>query len=477
MAFNSIQYGIFLVVVFFGFWALARPALNRVRLWLLLAASYFFYGNWNYKYLALIVGVTLVNYAAGVAIDALDRRGAERGRGLVLFAAVASSLAVLAVFKYYNFFIANVDELSLALGRSWQARPLKLLLPVGISFYTFQGLSYTVDVYRKRFPAAHSFRAFALYIAFFPQLVAGPIVRAGDLIPELIKPPSYDHDQVMRGLYQVLSGLFKKVVIADLLAFTFVDKAFADPSAAGLPLSWLAMYGYALQIYCDFSGYSDVAIGSARMLGMEIPANFDRPYLAHNLREFWRRWHISLSTWLRDYLYISLGGNRKGRGRMYLALFLTMLLGGLWHGAAWTFVIWGAYHGALLLFTRLWQERKGPAALDKEKFPARFFKRFVTFHLVCLGWIIFRSQDMGSALVMMRNLVAAPLALSGLPLNGMAALAIGYFLHWSPVRWRERLGSRFVSLPVAVQGAALALMIALLSLMKTVSAPFIYFQF
>ena len=477
MAFNSIQYAIFLALVFFGFWALARPSFKEVRLWLLLGASYFFYGSWNYQYLLLIIGVSLINWAAALGISGLDQRGKSRGRGWLLSGAVFSSLFILAVFKYYNFFTDNINDLLAALGYAWAAPLSSLLLPVGISFYTFQSLSYTVDVYRKHIPASRSFRDFALYIAFFPQLVAGPIVRAKALLPELRKEPKYDHDQVIRGLFQVLSGLFKKVVIADLLAFSFVDEAFRQPAGASLPLAWLAMYGYALQIYCDFSGYSDVAIGSARMLGMEIPENFDRPYLALNLRDFWRRWHISLSTWLRDYLYISLGGNRQGRGHMYLALFITMLLGGLWHGAAWTFVVWGAYHGALLMLNRWWQEKKKEAPEPKPSAALALLKRLGTFHLVCLGWIIFRSPSLGNAGVMISNLFAAPLDFSRIPPEGIAVLGLGYFLHWSPVKWRERLSDLFANSPVFVQGIALALMIALLSLMKEKAAPFIYFQF
>lgn len=475
MGFNTSNYGLFLVLIFFVYWLIAGRGRSTARIWFLLAASYFFYANWNASYLFLIAAVTAVNFFAGLRIESSRGSGREGAARQWLWVAAVFSLGCLAVFKYYNFFISSVSGLLETAGLEISLPMSSLLLPVGISFFTFQSLSYSADVYRGRIPATRSLRDFALYVAFFPQLVAGPIVRARVLIPQLQAAPVFENEKVMRGLFQVLSGLFKKMVIADLIAATLVDQAFAHPEKAGLPLAWLAMYGYALQIYCDFSGYSDVAIGSARMLGIEIPANFNRPYLAANLRDFWRRWHISLSTWLRDYLYISLGGSKKGRAVMYAAILVTMVLGGLWHGAAWTFVAWGAYHGALLMMNRLWQELrpgrgKDPAALV-------WGRRLVTFHLVCLGWIIFRSTDMAAAWEMMSRLVSGPISMAGVSTKALVLIALGYFLHLTPPRLRDLMGDVFVRTPAVLQGAVLVVMVSLFSLVKSQSAPFIYFQF
>lgn len=478
MNFNSIQYGVFLLAVLVAAWGLAGPSYHRVRLWFLLAASYFFYACWEPGYLVLILLVTGVNFGAGLKIAAASEKSEFRGQQFWLWIAVAGSLSLLAFFKYYNFFAGNLNAVFSGLRLGTALPGSALLLPVGISFYTFQSLSYTIDVYRGRQTATRSLRDFALFISFFPHLVAGPIVRSHVLLDQFQGDPVYADEEVARGLYQVLCGLAKKALLADGLAHLLVDPAFARAGRLGSPLAWLAMYGYAFQIYLDFSGYSDVAIGSARMLGIRIPENFRRPYLAQNLRDFWRRWHISLSSWLRDYLYLSLGGSKKGRGRMYLAIFLTMLLGGLWHGAAWTFIAWGAYHGALLMVNRLLQERNEnsgdpvPASA-----PVLWLKRLATFHLVGFGWVIFRSPGLSAALSYFSDLVTGPLSSSGLPPKALPLLLLALLLHLAPEKFRDRLGDHFSRLPLPFQALALALLLALINLMKSVSAPFIYFQF
>jgi alginate O-acetyltransferase complex protein AlgI len=478
MAFNSMSYGLFLIPVFFGYWLLVRR--RGARLLLLLAASYFFYSLSDPRHLTLLAAITVLNYGAGLVLVRLGPEG--RGRAGVMAGAAIGSLGLLAAFKYYNFFAANADAALQAMGLGFAAPAATLALPIGISFYTFQALGYTVDVYRGRTAPVRSLRDFALFVSYFPHLVAGPILRAGTLLPQLEAEPQYHHERAMSGLFLILSGLFKKMVLADLLATALVEGPFAHPDHATLPLSWLAMYGFALQIYCDFSGYTDIAIGSSRLLGIEIPINFDRPYLATDPRDFWRRWHISLSTWLRDYLYISLGGNRKGRGRMYAAIFITMLLGGLWHGAAWTFVAWGAYHGVLLMVSRWRDERRSKSLGARVPSPAQPFAhlwlhRLITFHLVCLGWVLFRSASLHDAGTMLANLVAAPLVFSGVPVKGLALLILAMLLHVSPAGWKDRLQGAFAGLPIPVQGAALAAALALFSLVQSVRAPFIYFQF
>ncbi len=477
MSFNSTEYGLFLAAVFIAWWALSESKARGLRTWFLLGASYFFYSRWNASYLLLILAVTLLDFVSGLMIERSRSRGKPGVAKAWLVLAAGGGLLALAVFKYFGFFTGSVSEALSWMGASWTEPAVRFVLPVGISFYTFQGLSYVIDVYRGHTAATRSLKDFALYISFFPQLVAGPIVRSDNLLPQFARGPDRDWEKIGSGLFQVLCGLFKKIVIADVLAEAYVDRAFSDPSRVGLPLAWLAMYGYALQIYCDFSGYTDIAIGSARILGLNIPVNFNRPYLAANLRDFWRRWHISLSTWLRDYLYISLGGNKKGRARMLLALMVTMTLGGLWHGAAWTFLIWGAYHGVLLAVTRLWQEKRGQDKDDAGK-AAIFISRLVTFHLVCIGWIVFRCGSMEKAAVMVSKLATGPLTSVGTPgAKVLAVLIFGYFLHFSSPELKEKMKTAFTGLPPSAQGAILALALALFSLLSSASSPFIYFQF
>ncbi|MGC6418963.1 MAG: MBOAT family O-acyltransferase [Bradymonadia bacterium] len=371
-------------VVFFSLFLWAWFILRGVqRKWLLLAGSYVFYGSWNPHFLALIILSTIIDYSVGRRLDETDDESLRRR---LLYVSVCANLGILAVFKYANFFIDSATAGLEALGISFNTESLEILLPVGISFYTFQTMSYTVDVYRRTMPACRSPLDFGIYVAFFPQLVAGPIERAKRLLPqisELSERSSYDSS----GWGLIALGCFKKVVIADNLA-RYVDAVYADPTGVYGPAMWVATYAFAIQIYCDFSGYSDIAVGLARILGIQLIQNFKAPYAAAGPSEFWRRWHISLSTWLRDYLYIGLGGNRQGAWHTKRNLMLTMLLGGLWHGAAWNFVLWGAWHGGLLIALRNVRQSAEYGLLS------RIFRTILFFHFVCLGWALFRAQSL-----------------------------------------------------------------------------------
>ena len=389
MLFNSIYYAFFLPVVLALYWAVPRP----VRYPLLLAASYLFYMNWIPVYLALILGLTVVNYGFGLAL------GRQRRRALLALA-VAADLGVLAYFKYANFFLDSARAAGLDLPTA------NILLPLGISFFTFEFIHYVVDVWRGS-PPVRDFVQFALFAAFFPTQIAGPIKRYQAFVAQLQKYPRFDPLLAEDGVRLILRGLFKKVVLADNLA-RLANAGFDHPGQLTTLDAWIAVYAFAFQIFFDFSGYTDIGRGSAQLFGFTVPENFAAPYLARNLAVFWRRWHISLSSWLRDYLFIPLGGSRGGRGATYRNLFLTMALGGLWHGAAWHFVAWGAYQGLGLVGLRFWSDRAGrPAAADPfppaQRPPARLWPArlraplgtvlavALTFHVTCLGWVLFRA--------------------------------------------------------------------------------------
>ncbi len=363
-----------------------------------------------------------------------------------------------------------------------EAIQLNLLLPVGISFYTFQSLSYVIDVYRGRIQPTKNYLLYLLFVSFFPQLVAGPIVRASTLLPQLKKEPVINSEQGSEGLYLIVRGLIKKVAIADLLALNLVDRMFDFPERFSSLELIIGMYAYTLQIYCDFSGYTDIARGSAKLLGIELPENFNLPYLSTNIREFWRRWHITLSTWLRDYLYISLGGNRKGRIRTYLNLMITMLLGGLWHGASWTFVIWGGIHGILLAITRYWQDTvPGRWLKDLTSWKAgiyNFVAWFFCFHAVSVLWLLFRSDTFTQFLEILSLISRMDLYIVNISWIVWVALVVGYAGHYLPSKLWHKLEYGFIRLPSPVMGGIIAL--SLIFLYKVVGlnpSPFIYFQF
>ncbi|MEE8410092.1 MAG: MBOAT family protein [Myxococcota bacterium] len=472
MLFNTVAYGVFFVVVLAAFWLVRRH--RTARNLSLLAASYFFYGSWNVNYLVLILISTLLDFWVGRALGRETHAGRRR---MLLAASLIGNLGLLATFKYYGFFAESLQALLESVGISANLPALEVLLPVGISFYTFQTLSYTIDIYRGRLQPTHKPLDFALFVAFFPQLVAGPIVRAAHFLPQLERDPrsSTAGDRRMSdGLFLIIKGLFKKIVIADFLAVSIVDKVYADPTAFGGVDLLLATYAYALQIYGDFSGYSDIAIGSAKLLGFDIPKNFNAPYLARNLRDFWRRWHISLSTWLRDYLYIPLGGSRGGGGRTYVALAVTMLLGGLWHGAAWRFIAWGALHGVGLALTRLAQR----AGLRLPTGPiVSFAQGLLTFHFVCAGWVFFRAVSFDHAVEVFRGLARASGAPTLATLPVLLVMAVGFTTHLLPRQIEVRTADLFARLPVVCQAVVLVASLALFDAMALTAHPFIYFQF
>jgi alginate O-acetyltransferase complex protein AlgI len=388
MTFNSVQFGALLTVVFVVYWRLT----GRSRLWLLLAASYIFYGYWDYRFLGLIALSTCVDYVVGRRLGEENDEGRRRR---LLLVSVAINLGILGFFKYFNFFVDSATDLLASLGLSPNVPVLQILLPVGISFYTFQTLAYTIDVFRRRLVPVSDLLLFAVYVAFFPQLVAGPIERAHRLLPQLQRPARFSPALVRSGILLIGLGLIKKVVIADTIA-QLANRTFGAESTTSWIGLTLGVYAFAIQIYGDFSGYTDIARGTARLLGIELVQNFSQPYLSRSITEFWRRWHMSLSSWLLDYLYIPLGGNRGTRLLTYRNLMLTMILGGLWHGAAWTFVVWGTLHG-LFLATERWI-----ASGVRESLPDRvrwgdWGRILLTFHLVCLTWIPFRAGSLSQA--------------------------------------------------------------------------------
>ncbi len=399
MTFASVPFLVFFAVILLLLAAIDRAAgenelhYRKISHVVLLVGSYFFYGWWNAKFCFLLAFVTVVSYGM-----ALGMEKSTRHKRLWLAAGVSIPLLVLGYFKYYNFF---VDSFCGAFGVK-NTLAIEVILPVGISFYTFQAMSYLIDVYRGELSARTNFIHYALYISFFPQLVAGPIVKAKEFLPQLEETRKITLKRLETGVQVFLFGLFKKIVIADNLS-VFVDDVYRVPSAYSTVTVWLAVLSYSIQIYCDFSGYSDMAVGCAGCMGYDLPRNFNLPYLSKNVSEFWKRWHISLSSWLQQYLYIPLGGNRKGQFMTYRNLFLTMVLGGLWHGADWTFVVWGAMHGAALCIHKSF--RRMVPKKEKQSTAAVVLSVALTTIFVSVCWVFFRAADFANALAVLRALV------------------------------------------------------------------------
>ena len=466
MVFNSLQYAVFLPLVLAVYWRAGRRRQNV----LVLVASYAFYAMWDWRFLPLMLLSTTTDFTVGRLLEQTDD---DRRRTRIFLLSLVVNLGVLGFFKYANFFVDSGAASLRAIGIDVDSPTWQILLPVGISFYTFHGISYTFDVYRREIRASHSPLDFAVFVAFFPQLVAGPIGRAQLQLPQFQRERTRpDLDGVRSAALLILLGLFKKVAIADALA-PYVNDAFRG--GAGWVTLLVGVYAFALQIYGDFSGYSDMARGSARLLGIELPSNFEQPYLSRNITDFWQRWHISLSTWLRDYLYVPLGGNRRGRRRTYINLLLTMLLGGLWHGAAWTFVAWGAIHGGLLAHHRWWQVRH-PATNPAPW--ARALATVATFHAVCLAWVFFRAPSIGDALRYLKGILTlrpGPVdrdALLVLACASVAALVIDV------AQRRAREHEVVLRWPAAVRGVTYATFgVAILLFSGGAPVPFIYFQF
>lgn len=477
MLFPTIAFALFFGVVYTGHrWLLPYP---RAWKWFILAASYFFYGWWDARFVGLLVVSSIVNHAIARRIV---RNSAARPRTRWLTLALVFNLGTLGFFKYYGFFTMQIYWASAQFGFTPPLPLLDIILPVGISFFTFQAMSYVIDIYRRQLEPTEHLLDFAVYLAFFPQLVAGPIVRAKVFLPQLTTLFQADRIDAGRAATLILSGLFKKIVVANYLAQHIVDPVFAHPGAYGALDNLFAIYAYAIQIYCDFSAYSDIAIGLALLLGLHFPLNFNAPYFADSIQDFWRRWHISLSTWLRDYLYIPLGGSHHSSARTYRNLFITFLLGGLWHGAAWTFIVWGLIHGCYLMLERAWSQRykkvRTPSA-PSARSAGRIIRMIIVFHLVCLTWIFFRSETFADAATMLHQLIVGwSMAPQWITPWLLVVLVVGWLTQFMDGNRLAALWDRCTSWNPIYQGALAALLLmVILALGPKGVAPFIYFQF
>jgi D-alanyl-lipoteichoic acid acyltransferase DltB (MBOAT superfamily) len=475
MLFPTVDFAIFLCLVFLGHWLL-NPRPLEWKLFMI-GASYVFYAWWDWRFVALLAGVSAVAQAGGLAVS---RQTDERRRRTAMALAVAATLAPLAYFKYYGFFALNATNALARLGIHAGLPLIQVVLPVGVSFFSFMAVAYVVDIYRGETKPVGWIDAFA-YLSFFPHLVAGPIVRPNELIPQLDVRRDPRHVDVAGASWLILGGLFKKVVISSFLASAIVDPVFGDAARHSAFEVLFAIYGYAVVIYADFSGYTDIAIGVAKLLGFQFPQNFDRPYSARSLQDFWRRWHMTFSRWLRDYLYIPLGGSRKGERRTYANILITMVLGGLWHGAAWTFVFWGAFHGVGQVAGAFRRTRRAERELpDRPETRARIWgQRIVTFHLVCLGWVFFRADSLATVFSLLGRLVTGWSLRAGLvdPLVvGTIALMLG--LQYAPRAPAEWMLQRVAMLRPVAMGAGFAFVLFLITALGPQGvAPFIYFQF
>ena len=469
MLFPTLDFLVFFVALT-GLMTLLRGNYKAQKL-TLIAASYFFYAQWN-AYFCLLLGFSsLLSYCAGRIIAASH---SMRTRRNVVAGTVTIHLLLLGTFKYFDFCVESLNALARSVGITHQLPFIEIILPVGISFFTFHGISYVVDVHRNDVAVCRRLSDMLLYMAFFPQLVAGPIVRAAFFLPQLYTPP---RRLIAIGppLMLILGGLFKKVVIANYLSTELVEPVFFDPSSFSAVDLLLAAYGYAVQIYCDFSAYSDMAIGLAALLGYRFPPNFNQPYRARSLQEFWRRWHISLSSWLRDYLYKPLGGNRRGPWRTGFNLLITMVLGGIWHGAAWKFLFWGALHGIGLLVERMLfrgNERR------EQSLPLKIVSTFLVFHFVCLGWIFFRADNFDSALIYLGALARPTWQIAQATPFTVGLITLGMAWQFMPPDVPERVARRLATLPDLALSLGSAVGAVLISGMGPDGiAPFIYFQF
>ncbi len=476
MLFPTITFAIFFVAVFVASWLL----MPRFRAWkvFIVLAGCVFYGWWDPRAVALLAVVALANYAFAVAIS---RAGAGAARKAALVAALVFDLGLLGVFKYFDFFVVSAANLFHGVGLQLTPPLLDLALPVGISFLTFRVISYVVDVYRGTLEPA-SLLDVAVYVAFFPYLLAGPIARASEFLPQLRGPRDPRRIDASRAYFLIFAGLAKKMLIADYVATHLVTGVFTTPGRYSSLETLLGIYGYAVQIYCDFSAYSDMAIGLSLLLGFELPDNFNAPYTARDVRDFWRRWHMTLSSWIRDYLYIPLGGNRKGVRRTYVNLMAAMLLAGLWHGAAWTFVFWGGLHGAGLCYDH-WRaarrrERGEPGLRDGFWPVAR--QRFLTFQFVAFAWVFFPTRpDFASPLAVLSRLFTAWGSIgSSVTLGVVLVIALGIAIQYVPARATGLAQVRFSRLSPVLQGVGLALGFFLLNVVGPQGpAAFLYFRF
>jgi alginate O-acetyltransferase complex protein AlgI len=487
--FTAPAFWVFLLIILAGYSVIYKKLFLR-HFYLLLVSLFFYYKSGG-LFLFLLLLVTLVDYTCGLLIFKYRKKSFKR---LFILISILSNIGILAYFKYTGFIINTVNQLA---GTTFQVHDYlasfsnnllgttfdisNIILPVGISFFTFQSLSYTFDVYRGKLAPVRNIADFGFYVSFFPQLVAGPIVRASEFIPQLYREFSLSKREFSHASFLILKGLIKKIIISDFIAVNFVDRIFDMPSLYSGFENLMAIYGYGLQIYCDFSGYTDIAIGLALIMGFKLPVNFNSPYKAAGISDFWKRWHISLSRWLKDYLYIPLGGNRKGKFRTGINLMITMLLGGLWHGANMRFVIWGGLHGTGLVFNKIWNSIFGDRL--KQRRPGRAISVFITFNFVSFCWIFFRAHDMGSARLMLTQIAenfSPGSYMTVLPAYAavFSLMAAGYIIHFLPERVKESYRGLFIKMPLVIQIVIIILVAVLLCNMRTMDImPFIYFRF
>ena len=468
MLFTSIEFFVFLPIVFALYWLLRRQV--RWQNLLVVAASYVFYGWWDWRFLLLIAFTSACSYFSGIVI------GNGRWRKTALWGNIAINLAILGLFKYYDFFAA---ELATLLGCSGDSVMLHLILPVGISFYTFQALSYSIDIYRGKMEPTRDVVAFFAYVSFFPQLVAGPIERATNLLPQFQQQRHFDYSMAVDGVRQMLWGFFKKVVVADNCA-VYVDDIWNNIAGESSVNLAMAAALFSIQIYCDFSGYSDIAIGTAKLFSIRLMRNFNVPYFSRDIAEFWRRWHISLTTWFRDYVYIPLGGSRVGKWKIVRNTFVIFLVSGLWHGANWTFILWGAFHALLFLpLILLGKNRKfTDNVADSRWLPSikEFGQMLLTFILAALGWILFRSQSIGEAVDFFSGMFGGGLADISIPKRTLVFVLILMVVEWLQRKREHGLSMEGVRNGVVRYACYLAVL-AVIFMFGVFNETFIYFQF
>jgi alginate O-acetyltransferase complex protein AlgI len=489
LIFSTAAFWVFFLFVLAGYSLIYRK--HFIRNFYLFIVSLFFYYKSGGFFLLLLILVTLIDFTCGLLIHKSKTRLSQR---LILLVSIMSNLCILAYFKYTGFVVDTINDFfgtnivvsdflaafaNTHLGTSFNVSDI--VLPVGISFFTFQSLSYTFDVYRKKIEPVRNVVNFGFYVSFFPQLVAGPIVRASEFIPQLYGDFHLTKNEFSHSLFLISKGLIKKIVISDFIAVTFIDRVFDAPSLYSGFENLLAIYGYGLQIYCDFSGYTDIAIGLALILGFRLPVNFNSPYKATSLSDFWKRWHISLSRWLKDYLYIPLGGNRKGKIRTQVNLLITMLIGGLWHGASIRFIIWGALHGIGLVINRTWNMLFSKNRINGKVF--RFISVFITFQFVCFCWIFFRAPDMNSVSIMLKQIFenfspGSYLNIITVYYSFIVLLLVGYIIHFLPEKTKESYRGIFIKIPLLIQLFIIMVVAIILFRMRaTEVTPFIYFRF
>jgi alginate O-acetyltransferase complex protein AlgI len=476
MIFPTLNFMLFYMALWPTAWLFVYAGRHNLHKSAIILASYVFYAFWSWKLAFALLGSVLFNWAIGCLIGLSRHRFLRRA---VLTVGVVANLSLLGFFKYYGWFAEELNALLSSLEVGHELPMLEIVLPIGISFYTFQGISYVVDLFRGDLDRPRRLIDVMFFISFFPHLVAGPIVRAASFLPQLERPPDPNRVFVGLGVLLILWGVFKKAVVANWLAVSLVDKAFFDPQAYGAIDLAAAVYGYAVQIYCDFSAYSDIAIGVAALLGYRFQRNFNQPYRAESLAEFWRRWHISLSSWLRDYLYIPLGGSRHGRLRTYSNLLVTMVLGGIWHGAAWKFVIWGSLHGGALAAERMYSGRRGAkTAITPRARWRRALGIIITFHFVCLCWIYFRAESATRASEVLLGFADWSRPCSLLTPFLSSLIVLGLLMQFTSPNLLPQLDRIYQRIPTWAAGVLAGVALLLIEAVGgDSSAPFIYFQF